>query len=37
MRSIALTGAIGGMGLSLVGMAAASFGLIDPIQGAIVQ
>ena len=37
MRSIALTSAIGGMGLSLVGMAAASFGLINPIQGAIAQ
>ena len=37
MRSIALTSAIGGMGLSLVGMAAASLGLISPIQGAIAQ
>ncbi len=37
MRSIALASAIGGMGLSLIGMAAASLGLISPIQGAIAQ
>jgi cation transport ATPase len=37
MRGIALTSAIGGMGLSLIGMSAASFGLISPIQGAIAQ
>lgn len=37
MRGIALTSAIGGMGLSLVGMAAASFGFINPIEGAIAQ
>ena len=37
MRGIALTSAVGGMGLSLAGMAAASFGLISPIQGAIAQ
>lgn len=37
MRSIALTSAVGGMGLSLIGMAAASLGLISPIQGAIAQ
>jgi heavy metal translocating P-type ATPase len=37
MRSIALTSAVGGMGLSLIGMGAASFGLISPIQGAIAQ
>jgi heavy metal translocating P-type ATPase len=37
MRGIALTSAIGGMGLSLIGMGAASFGLISPIQGAIAQ
>ncbi len=37
MRGIALISAVGGMGLSLVGMAAASFGLISPIQGAIAQ
>ena len=37
MRSIALTSAVGGMGLSLIGMGAASLGLISPIQGAIAQ
>jgi len=37
MRNIALISAIGGMGLSLIGMAAASLGLISPIQGAIAQ
>lgn len=37
MRGIALISAVGGMGLSLIGMAAASFGLINPIQGAIAQ
>ena len=37
MRGIALGSAIGGMGLSLLGMAAASFGLLSPIQGAIAQ
>ncbi len=37
MRGIALTSAVGGMGLSLIGMAAASFGFISPIQGAIAQ
>lgn len=37
MRGIALTSAVGGMGLSLIGMAAASLGLIGPIQGAIAQ
>ena len=37
MRGIALTSAVGGMGLSLIGMGAASFGLISPIQGAIAQ
>jgi len=37
MRGIALISAVGGMGLSLIGMAAASFGLISPIQGAIAQ
>jgi heavy metal translocating P-type ATPase len=37
MRGIALTSAVGGMGLSLIGMAAASLGLISPIQGAIAQ
>ena len=37
LRGIALTSAIGGMGLSLIGMGAAAFGLINPIQGAIAQ
>ena len=37
MRGIALTSAIGGMGLSLIGMAAAAFGFISPIEGAIAQ
>lgn len=37
MRVIALTSAVGGMGLSLIGMAAASLGFISPIQGAIAQ
>jgi heavy metal translocating P-type ATPase len=37
MRGIALVSAVGGMGLSLIGMAAASFGLITPIQGAVAQ
>ncbi len=37
MRHIALISAVGGMGLSLLGMAAASLGMITPIQGAIGQ
>jgi heavy metal translocating P-type ATPase len=37
MRRIALTSAAGGMGLSILGMAAASLGLLSPIQGAIAQ
>ncbi len=37
MRGIALISAVGGMGLSLIGMAAAAFGFINPIQGAIAQ
>lgn len=37
MRAIALVSAVGGMGLSLLGMAAASLGLLSPIQGAIAQ
>ena len=37
MRGIALVSAVGGMGLSVIGMAAASFGLITPIQGAVAQ
>ena len=37
MRGIALTSAVGGMGLSLIGMGAASLGLINPIEGAIAQ
>ncbi len=37
MRRIALTSAIGGMSLSLLGMAAASLGFLSPIGGAIAQ
>ena len=37
MRTIALTSAVGGMGLSLIGMGAASFGVISPLQGAVAQ
>jgi heavy metal translocating P-type ATPase len=37
MRRIALISAVGGMGLSLIGMGAASFGFLSPIQGAIAQ
>lgn len=37
MKNIALISAIGGMGLSAVGMAASAFGLIRPIEGAILQ
>jgi cation transport ATPase len=36
-RSIALQSVYAGIGLSLAGMIAASFGLIAPVQGAIVQ
>lgn len=37
MRGIALISAVGGMSLSLLGMAAASLGWLSPIQGAIAQ
>jgi P-type E1-E2 ATPase len=37
MRSIALMSAVGGMGLSVVGMIAAAFGYLLPIEGAIAQ
>jgi heavy metal translocating P-type ATPase len=37
MRRIALTSAIGGIGLSAVGMAVAAAGYLAPIQGAILQ
>lgn len=37
MRGIALTSAVGGMGLSVLGMAAASVGWLSPIQGALAQ
>jgi P-type E1-E2 ATPase len=37
MRSIALLSAVGGMGLSMIGMVAAAFGYLPPIGGAIVQ
>jgi cation transport ATPase len=37
MRVIALQSAIGGMALSIVGMGIASFGLLTPLAGAILQ
>jgi cation transport ATPase len=37
MRKIALQSAVGGLGLSLAGMAAAAFGYLDPVPGAIAQ
>jgi P-type E1-E2 ATPase len=37
MRSVMLVSVIGGMLLSLVGMGFASFGLITPVQGAVIQ
>jgi heavy metal translocating P-type ATPase len=37
MRSIALVSALGGIGLSVIGMIAAAFGLLSPIEGAIAQ
>jgi len=37
MRSIALMSAVGGMGLSVIGMLAASFGYLPPVEGAIAQ
>jgi heavy metal translocating P-type ATPase len=37
MRSIALMSALGGMGLSVIGMFAAAFGYLPPISGAIAQ
>lgn len=37
MRSIALQSAVGGMALSLIGMAFASFGYLTPVAGAIIQ
>ncbi len=37
MRSIALMSALGGMGLSILGMIAAAFGYLLPIQGAVAQ
>lgn len=37
MRRIALQSAIGGMSVSVVGMLAAGFGIITPIQGALLQ
>jgi heavy metal translocating P-type ATPase len=37
MRSIALLSAVGGMALSVIGMIAAAFGLLVPIEGAIAQ
>jgi heavy metal translocating P-type ATPase len=37
MRSIALASALGGIGLSAIGMIAAAFGWLTPIEGAIAQ
>jgi len=37
MRRIALQSAVGGMSLSLIGMIAAAFGYLAPIQGALAQ
>ena len=37
MRQIALQSAIGGMALSVIGMALASFGLLSPVAGAVAQ
>ena len=37
MRSIALLSAVGGMTLSIIGMIAAAFGLLSPIEGAVAQ
>ncbi len=37
MRRIALQSAVGGMGLSIIGMGAASIGLLTPLAGAIAQ
>ena len=37
MRSIALLSAVGGMGLSMIGMVAAAFGYLPPIDGAVAQ
>ncbi len=37
MRSIALISAVGGIGLSVIGMSAAALGWLSPIEGAIAQ
>jgi P-type E1-E2 ATPase len=37
MRAIALQSAVGGMGLSIIGMLAASLGYLPPIAGAVAQ
>ena len=37
MRTIALQSAVGGIGLSLIGMAAAACGRLTPVQGAVLQ
>jgi len=37
MRTIALQSALGGMALSLIGMAAAAAGYLPPIAGAVAQ
>ena len=37
MRTIALQSAVGGMALSLIAMAAAAYGLLSPVRGAVAQ
>jgi hypothetical protein len=37
MRRIALTSAVGGMGLSAIGMVASAMGYLAPIEGAVLQ
>ena len=37
MRTIALQSALGGMGLSIIGMIVAAFGFLPPVAGAIIQ
>ena len=37
MRKIAVQSAVGGMALSLIGMAAAAFGYLPPVEGAVAQ
>lgn len=37
MRKVALQSALGGMGMSVIGMIAGAFGILTPIQGALIQ